>query len=186
MRLSNKKIAVISITLIVVICITILFIGSLRKDTVYSQIEKTIRELEPGLNEILHVHLDKNNTLVFFSTLQNEIGVVTLKEAYRGFKLKGYIGKDQVGIENQLAWYGKESPSENIHLLYGIVNNPETSHIVLLSEKNKAATIIKNKSYTMWYALMDEVLNSPITIRSFNDEGEMLYEMGDPEFWRRQ
>ncbi|KZS43076.1 hypothetical protein AWU65_00160 [Paenibacillus glucanolyticus] len=185
MPLSNKNAMVISVMLIV-ICLWFLFAGPLRKESVYNQIEEAIHSLETDLNEVLHIHMDRARTLVFFSTIQSEVGGVTVEEAYGGFRVKEYIGKNEVGLENDLSWFGIESNSENIHMLYGVVNNPETSHILLLSEENKAATIIENNSLTVWYALMKDDLNSPITIRSFNKEGEKLYETGDPEYWSKQ
>ncbi|MEF7437886.1 hypothetical protein V4V36_01210 [Paenibacillus lautus] len=184
MRLSNKKIVMISIV-VIIIGISAFFVGSLTKGTVYNQIGKALHKLEPDFSKILHVHMDRHRALVFFTTIRSELGVATLRETSRGFKINAYLGKDQLDIENQLSWYGKESQSENVHLLYGIVNNPKISQVVLLSEENQAATIIKDTSFTMWYAVMDDGLNSPITIRGFNEEGEKIYETGDPEFWNK-
>ncbi len=151
--------------------------------SVFNQIEKSVREIDSNYHEILHVDINQKHNLVFYITNKEEIGVVTLERAFTGFKLKSYINKNPFFADQDISWQGTDKQDEDIHLIYGKVENPETSQIIIVSEENQPANIIRNGTRIMWYFLTDEQLHLPVTLQTFNSEGKKLYETGDVNYW---
>jgi hypothetical protein len=182
MKKYKVQISLISIVAIIfILIITYIWIHNTR--SIYYQIESSINDYDHSFKEILHVHVDQKRTLVFYSTINEEISVVTLNKKLNGFKLKSYINKTPLITDKDISWQGTEKSSEDIHLLYGMVQNQETTQIIINSEGNQVANIIKTGSNTFWYALMNDTIHLPITIQTFNKNGKKLYETGDINFW---
>lgn len=145
-----------------------------------------MREIDSNYSEILNVHIDNNHNLVFYLTNNEQIGIVSLHKTLTGFKLKSYINKSPFIADRDISWQGTGKPTDDIHLLYGKVQNLETTQIIIVSEGNQPANIIKHGSHTFWYFLSDEKLHLPITIQSFNKDGKKLYETGDVNYWNEK
>jgi len=179
----NRPVLVIIVIAVLVVIYSISYIWVKNSQSIYLQVETSLKQTDSSFSSLLHIHADKNNTIAFYLTSNNEFSVVTLKKRLNGFTLKSYLNKTPLVLEPHLSWQGNENPDEGIHLLYGNVNNEETTHIIIVSEDNKNAHIINNNELTFWYALMDEKLHLPITIQSFNKDGKKLYETGDVNYW---
>lgn len=178
----KKYIFVFSAMLLLFISI-IVIVGLQNTRTVYNQIEATVKDIDSSYREILHVQIDRKNNIVFYLTNKEELGIVSLQKSLTGFKLKNYINKNIFFTDKDISWNGTERQDDDIHLLYGKVGNSETTQIIVVSEGNKPANIISNGSNTMWYFFADGKLHLPITIQTFNKDGEKLYETGDINFW---
>ncbi|MCR8631979.1 hypothetical protein [Paenibacillus radicis (ex Xue et al. 2023)] len=179
-----KKILIPSI-LTLLICIMFLLFWWLQPNkSLYDQIDKAVLEADSDFSKLIHVHVDRERTVAFYMTNKTELGIVLLQEKFRGYKVKDYIDKSLMFTDKGISWHGSEVQKLNIHLLYGVVQDPEITQVILISEGNKAAHIITEGS-RIWYALIDETLKNPITIRATNKAGKILYETGDVEFWSK-
>jgi hypothetical protein len=149
----------------------------------YDQIGKVISESDSGYSELIHILADIDRTIAFYKTNNSELCVVLLQKKFRGYELSDYINKSPMFTDQDLSWKGSENQESNIHMLYGVVKDPKITQILLISEDDKTAHIIKNGENTIWYSLVENVLKMPITIRATNKEGKILYETGDVGFW---
>ncbi|SDW08451.1 hypothetical protein [Paenibacillus sp. CF384] len=150
----------------------------------YDQIGKAISKSDSGYIEIIDLHTDSARTVAFYRS-ETELSVVLLKKKFRGYECSEYINKAPLLTEQEISWQGSEKKESNIHLLYGIVKDPEITQILLISEGDKTASIIKNGDYSIWYSLVENELNMPITLQATNKEGKVLYEYGDLDYWKR-
>lgn len=150
----------------------------------YDQIGKVISESDSGYSELIHIHADRDQTIAFYKTNKSELCVVLLQKKFRGYELSDYINKSPMFTDQNLSWQGSERQKSNIHMLYGVVKDPEITQILLISEGDKTAHIINNGEYSIWYSLVENELKMPITIRATNKEGKILYETGDVGFWK--
>jgi len=184
--MNNKKITIAFICVIVFCVLLFILIRLLHNQSLYSKIEETVLDIDAAAVEILHVHLDKDKILVFYSTSKNELGVVKLQEKGNGFQLKDYISKSLMYDDKGISWAGVEKNQEKVHLLLGAVQNAEITQVVIISEGSRSANIIKSGTHSIWYALLDEPLHDPITIRATDKEGKVLFESGDTEYWNKR
>ncbi|WP_274363474.1 hypothetical protein [Paenibacillus thermotolerans] len=151
--------------------------------SLYDRIESALRLANPHYQQLLHVHVDRQWSIAFFKTERGELGAGLLEERYGRFKVADLLGRHPIHTGKALDWYGIEHSERNIHLLFGIVQDPNVSQIILISERNKAARIISEGNLTIWYSLMEDGLNLPVTIRATNRNGDVIYETGDAEYW---
>ncbi|SFM26484.1 hypothetical protein SAMN03159341_1233 [Paenibacillus sp. 1_12] len=180
-----KKILIPSIlTVLFCIIFVLLFWWLQPNKSLYDQINKAVLEADSDYSQLMHVHVDRERTMAFYMTNKTELGIVLLQEKFRGYKVKDYIDKSLIYTDQGISWHGSVIQKLNIHLLYGVVQDPEITQVILISEGNKAAHII-NEGNRIWYALIDKPLEYPITIRATNKEGKILYETGDVEFWSK-
>ena len=149
----------------------------------YDQIDKVISESDSGYSELIHIHANRDRTIAFYKTNKSELGVVLLQKKIHGYELSDYINKSPMFTDQDLSWQGSDRQESNIHILYGVVKDPEITQIILISEGYKTAHIIKNGEYSIWYSMVENELNNPITIRATNKDGKILYETGDVGFW---
>ncbi|WP_159888723.1 hypothetical protein [Paenibacillus puerhi] len=179
-----KRKRALIIVILVLMAATCLFMW-INRHQPYSQIERAVAGIDSDFNQLLHVHLDREKTIAFYTTHKEELGIITLQENFGRFKFKDYINKSLLYTDKDISWHGTENNKENIHLLYGTVQNPDISQVVILSEGNKSAFIINKDNRIIWYALMDEQLKLPITIRTTNRDGKIIYETGDVKYWNK-
>ncbi|CAN7499578.1 hypothetical protein LJR153_003482 [Paenibacillus sp. LjRoot153] len=179
------KINKIYIPFVVIFIISFIFLFWLiqQNKPLYDQIGKVISESDSGYSELIHLHTDRDRTIAFYKTNRSELGVVLLQKKLRGYKLSQYINKSLMFTDQDLSWQGSENQEFNIHMLYGVVKDPEITQILIISEGDKTAHIINNGEYSIWYSLVENGLKMPITIRATNKKGEILYETGDVSFW---
>jgi hypothetical protein len=175
---------------IIVICLLVTFFPLKwlveQNKSLYDQIEHVIAATDTGFNELLYIHVDRKRTLAFYTTNKSELCVVLLKKKYRGYAMSEYINRSAMFVDRELSWQGTESQASNIHLLYGVVENPEITQILIISEGSLPAHVIKSGENTIWYFVAESSLNDPITIRASNRNGETLYETGNVEFWKNK
>ncbi|KRF06782.1 hypothetical protein ASG89_18155 [Paenibacillus sp. Soil766] len=179
------KINKIYIPLVVVFIISIILLIWLiqQNKPLYDQIEKVISESDSGYSELIHIHTDRERTMAFYINNRSELGVVLLKKKIRGYELSEYMKISPMFTDQVLSWHGSENQKFNIHMLYGVVKDPEITQILLISEGDKTAQIINNGEYSIWYSFVENGLKMPITIRATNKKGEILYETGDVGFF---
>ncbi|RCW40293.1 hypothetical protein [Paenibacillus prosopidis] len=181
---NNKFFIPLVVILIFIFTSIILFIWLVQQNKpLYDQIGKVISESDSGYSELIHIHADRERTIAFYITNNSELCVVLLQKKLRGYELSDYINKTPMSTDQGLSWQGSENQESNIHMLYGVVKNPEITQILLISEGDKTAHIIKNDEYSIWYSLVENELKMPITIRATNKEGKILFETGDIGFW---
>lgn len=175
---------------IIVICIFVIFFPMKwlveQNKSLYDQIEYVISATDTDFNELLHIHTDSKRTLAFYTTNKSELCVVLLKKKIRGYAMSEYINRSAMFVDRELSWQGSESQASNIHLLYGVVENPGITQILIISEGSLPAHLIKNGENTIWYFVTESSLKDPITIRASNKNGETLYETGNVEFWKNK
>ncbi|QTH43876.1 hypothetical protein J4772_05515 [Cohnella sp. LGH] len=137
-----------------------------------------MRKIDSSFSEMLHVHVDKKHTLSFYTTLNNELAVVSLERKLIGFKLESYVNKTPLITEKEISWQGVSQPNEDIHLLFGTVHNQDTTQIIIVSERNQSANIIRAGSLSFWYILTDESVHTPVTIQTFNKDEKSCMKRG--------
>lgn len=182
-KMKINKILIPFVVIFFFISFILLFWLIQQNKPLYEQIEKAISEFDSSYSELIHIHADKDRTIAFYKTNKPELSVVLLQKKIRGYELSDYINKSLMFTDRNLSWQGTSRQESNIHMIYGVVKDPEITQILLISESDKTAHIIKNGEYSIWYSLVDNVLKNPITIRATNKEGKILYETGDVDFW---
>ncbi|KRE59713.1 hypothetical protein [Paenibacillus sp. Soil750] len=182
----NRNKAMISI-IVIILLITFFPIKWLfeQNKSLYDQIEHVITAKDSDFKELLHIHADRKRTLAFYTTNKSELCVVLLKKKLYGYSWGAYINRSSMFVGRELSWQGSESQESDIHLLYGVVENPEITQILVISEGSQPAHIIKKGENAIWYYLAESSLKSPITIQASNKNGKTLYETGSAEFWKQ-
>jgi len=168
---------------LIVLVLAYLFINQSNRKSFYEQVQSTISKNDSDYASLLHIDIESDKILAFYSTLKGELGVISLHDDHGKVKVKDFINRQPLITEDAVSWYGFETPLEDFHILYGVVLNPEVSQIILISQQDQSANIIHAGSHTIWYALLDERLNSPVTLKATNKDGEVLYQFGDLEYW---
>lgn len=145
--------------------------------------ERVIRHEDPSYQEMIHLQAWKDKLVVYYRT-NDEVIAVLLGKNMLGYEVVQHLLKHNLQQDKAISWNGnggdrKEVPS----LLHGIVNNPEVTQVILVSEKSKGATIIRSGATSIWFSFLDDQPQMPITIRATDKSGKALYETGDMEYW---
>lgn len=177
--LKNGKIFLIIIIISIVIFEAIFHQhGSINK-----RIATELQDYNSNFQEVLYSQLVDNSIFTFYQVYNNELAFGVLEDGAFGLNVKG--GSDNVPLvsDGALTWVATSNPNVELSLIYGAILNPEITQIIVISEKSKAATIIESKGVRFWFLVLDSPFHSPVTVKATNQEGAILYEYGDPEYW---
>ncbi|WP_415639918.1 hypothetical protein, partial [Paenibacillus lupini] len=131
MKKYKLQLSILGVIILVFISImTYIWIKNTR--SIYTQIDSSMRAIDVNYSEILDVHFDNKHNLVFYLTNNERIGIVSLRKTLTGFKLKSHINNSEFIADKDISWHGTEKTNVDIHLLYGKVQNSETTQIIIV------------------------------------------------------
>ncbi|MFF2094293.1 hypothetical protein [Paenibacillus sp. NPDC058174] len=157
--------------LVILLLILSLVACSSKSNTIEEAMIKANMEYSK-INYIKELPIDKR-ALVFYEN-KELIGVGLLKKVNKGWEwVIGSSTSDDSKAEIQWAY---SYVDESFPLVYGYIRNDEISKITLEFRVKKYDTnLIKVDNKTLFYALLDEPQNPPITIRGYNNKEEEVY-----------
>lgn len=179
----NRKLMVFSCLVVLVLSLVYLFINQNGWKSFYEQVRTAVSQYDSDYSNLLHIHIDSDKILAFYSTNEEELGVISLQDDHGTVKVQNMIGKNSLITDHAVSWSGNDISLEDIHILNGVVLDPRVTQIILVSEGDKSANIIHTGSHTIWYALMDERVHTPVTFKAMNKDGEVVYQYGDFDYW---
>jgi len=171
------------ILLVLILVVVGIFLFRSNEWTLFRGIEEAIADKDATVQEVYHAQVHEEKLLAFYRTQNNELAAGILKRRYWGYSFSDYAGRAPMFSDPDMTWQGFQNSTENVSLLFGAINNPGISQVIILSESNVSASIIRSGASTFWYYVTTEPLHAPITLRATDKEGIALYEFGDFEHW---
>lgn len=150
--------------------------------------ERSIREQDPSYQEMIHLQAWGDQLVVYYRT-NDKVAAVLLHKKMLGYEIAEYLLKNELNEmqSKAISWNGNGGDGKkHPNLLHGIVYDPAVTQVILISERSKGATIIRNGSTTIWFSILDNQPQLPITIRATDKNGKPLYETGVMEHWGEQ
>lgn len=148
-----------------------------------TRIDEAISQYDEHYIRTLSIYFHKDQTYVFYEKLNNVLKVVLLTNStFKGVLIKDVIGQIpmiQYDEDKDVLWLGHSARNTNTYCLYGVIFNPEITQLILESEGDHVAHIVRvDESRSIWFGFMDEDLNSPITIKAMDKMGKEKYYHG--------
>lgn len=161
----------------------VIYFGSQTSKPLKTQLNEVLAKKVPNFSQLVHVHKDKEKTLVFYTTTTQGVYVAAVSKRFYRYSAIQHVGLVIPNPESGVTWSGIDHLKEKIHLLFGIVQDDEISRITIVSENNRQATIIDAGSEKIWYVVLEESLHSPVTFTATNQAGHPVFEYGDVDYW---
>jgi len=179
-----KKIKVV-LFVSVLLSINAIFILSTQK-SFEEQLVDAMKADNENIQELIYAQMSGDELLAFYRTKDQRMYYGLLRDNKFGFGKKLIKSGGSMGLDapqGAITWSGLGAPDGEFNLLSGAVLSPDVTQIIVISEGNKAASIVEGAGAKIWFLTLDTSIQAPITIQAKNAAGEVLYESGDAEYW---
>jgi hypothetical protein len=139
-------------------------------------IEKAIKNSRIEYTSILHVKefKDRNLAVVFYSKDAGQ-GLGLLEKKNGGWKWTTGQTAEPVG-QDDLTWR-YTNLNMKLPMFHGVINNNAIKRVVVETKKIKKEAEIINaaNNITIWYAILDEPQNPPVSIYGYDEHDKQIY-----------
>lgn len=179
----KKSITVLVVSVFIGICA--IFILSTQK-SFEEQLVDAMKADNEYIQNLVYAQMSGDQLLAFFRTKDQRMHYGLFRDNKFGFGKKLIKSGGSMGLDapqGAITWSGLGAPDGEFNLLSGAVLRPDVAQIIVISEGNKAASIVEGAGAKIWFLTLDTMIQAPITIQASNAAGEVLYESGDVEYW---
>ncbi|MCQ6557252.1 hypothetical protein [Paenibacillus mendelii] len=147
------------------------------------KISSYLKERDNNFNGIIFTQIIGDEIISIYRTDEHKLGYGMFRDNRFGVKFIRSSGHIELISDKALTWSGSGAPEGELSILYGAVLDPNITQVIIISEGNKPANIIDN-GVKIWYLTLRSKINDPITIKATDKDGNVLYEYGDPVYWK--